>query len=101
MSEVLVQLPCTCALGCAGADACEAVSTQEDMLCDQCRAAKALDGNEHYFHCHDCGDTVRAASELEVSAIVAKIVAAARGEHVLWTRRNGTGTRCSTWSGPG
>lgn len=78
----LIRLPCTCTLGCAGADACEAASTQEDLLCDQCRAAKALDGNEHYWHCHDCGDTVQAGSELEAGALVAKIMAAAKGEAV-------------------
>lgn len=73
-------LTCRCKIGCAGAEPCKAAVTQEDWLCDQCRAAKAMEGDERYYHCHECGDQVDAKNELEASVLMGRIMAAAKGK---------------------
>jgi hypothetical protein len=80
MTTPVMQVPCTCTRGCAEASPCEADSTQEDLLCDPCRAAKVLEDRENYYHCHECGDQVSAVNELEAVVLVQKLMAAARGE---------------------
>ena len=72
-------LTCRCKLGCFSAGPCPAAVTQEDWLCDLCRAAKALDGDERYRHCHECGDQVEAQNELEAHVLMDKIIAASKG----------------------
>ena len=74
-----VPLTCRCKLGCGSSGPCEAAVTQEDWLCDQCRAAKAMEGDERYHHCHWCGDQVDAKNKLEASVLVSKILAASKG----------------------
>jgi hypothetical protein len=74
-------VPCGCALGCILSGPCGQAPTQEDWLCDQCRAAKAMNGAPGYEHCHACGDEITVGdSREETAALVRAMVKAAGGE---------------------
>jgi hypothetical protein len=74
---------CRCGDGCPLSAACEDEATQEDLLCDYCRAARDGTGAEEGpLHCHECRNDGEEAEEMspdELSAFTRILRRALRG----------------------